>query len=411
MNSMVVHGALFIVAFFLELFFSRLTIHCTDLLHCTQPCASDPSQVTLVLPVQEDLMDDASLLISRGGYALVRVQPQGMSNPVLYEVVVESLRKNRVLLRASSELQKVLKSKRPLPASVCFRFIDTYQHMHWAVENVSLDIVFPTVAQEVNEQWSNHSCNKLLNKSQTYALKQMLSPLPGPPLLILGPFGTGKTRTIAEAIKELISTQLYSQADCRILLCTHSNSAADHYIKNHLHPFLRESKIAVSRFKPIRICWENRFVSTVSDVVLQYCLLDLNTGKFAIPTKEAMINHQIVVTTLVTAASLATLDLPRGFFTHIFIDEAAQAMEAETIIPLCLAGHNSQIVLAGDHLQVCNIIDRLRGLFRGGLCLSYKKDGGAPMAYCVLGQRLPTTDQYYLIQTGQATCRLQKSLS
>ena len=355
---MVLHEDLFIVAFLLALFFSRLTIHCTDLLHCTQQCASDPSQVTLVLPVQEDLMDDASLLISRGGYALVRVQPHGMANPVLYEVVVESLRKNRVLLRASSELQKVLKSKRPLPASICFRFIDTYQHMHWAVENISLDIVFPAAPQGVNEQWSNHlDCNKLLNKSQMYALKQMLSPHPGPPLLILGPFGTGKTRTIAEAIKELISIQLHSQANYRILLCTHSNSAADHYIKNHLHPFLTESKISASRFKPIRICWENRFVSTVSDVVLQYCLLDLNTGKFALPSQEVLMNHQIVVTTLVTAASLAKLNLPHGFFTHIFIDEAAQAMEAETIIPLCLAGLNSQIVLAGDHLQVCKIID------------------------------------------------------
>ena len=350
----------------IALFLPRLTIHCTDLLHCTQQCASDPSQVTLVLPVQEDLMDDASLLISRGGYALVRVQPHGMSTPVLYEVVVESLRKNRVLLRASSELQKVLKSKRPLPASVCFRFIDTYQHMHWAVENISLDIVFPAAPQGINEQWSNQSdCNKLLNRSQTYALKQMLLPQPGPPLLILGPFGTGKTRTIAEAIKKLISIQLHTQADYRILLCTHSNSAADHYIKNHLHLFLTESKISASRFKPIRICWENRFVSTVSDVVLQYCLLDLNTGKFALPSKEAMMSHQIVVTTLVTAASLAKLDLPRGFFTHIFIDEAAQAMEAETIIPLCLAGHNSQIVLAGDHLQVCKIIDQLQSLSQG----------------------------------------------
>ena len=358
MNFMVLHEDLFIVVAFLLALFSRLTVHCTDLLHCKQQCASDPSQVTLVLPVQEDLMDDASLLISRGGYALVRVQPHGMSNPVLYEVVVESLRKNRVLLRASSELQKVLKSKRPLPASICFRFIDTYQHMHWAVENISLDIVFPAAPQGDDEQWSNHSdCNKLLNKSQMYALKQMLSPHPGPPLLILGPFGTGKTRTIAEAIKELISIQLHSQADYRILLCTHSNSAADHYIKNHLHPFLTESKISASRFKPIRICWENRFVSTVSDVVLQYCLLDLNTGKFALPSQEVLTNHQIVVTTLVTAASLAKLNLPHGFFTHIFIDEAAQAMEAETIIPLCLAGLNSQIVLAGDHLQVCKIID------------------------------------------------------
>lgn len=336
------------------IFLFRLTIHCTDLLHCLQPCATDPSQTTIVLPVNEDLMDDASLLISRGGYALVRIKPQGTPNLVLYEVVVESLRKNRVLLRASSELQKVLKSRRGhLPASVCFRFVDTYQYMHWALEHINLDVVFPGAPEGSTEQWSLSPSNSRLNSSQSYALRQMLSPQPGPPLLILGPFGTGKTRTIAEAIKELISMQLKNRTtDFRILLCTHSNSAADHYIKNYLHPFLTTSGIPRSRFKPLRICWENRFINTVPDEVLQYCLLDLHTGKFAVPNKEVLKSHRVVVTTLVTAASLAKLDLAPGFFTHIFIDEAAQAMEAETIIPLCLAGRDTQLVLAGDHLQV-----------------------------------------------------------
>lgn len=41
-----------------------------------------------------------------------------------------------------------------------------------------------------------------------------------------------------------------------------------------------------------------------------------------------------------------------GFFTHILLDEAAQAMECETIMPLALATKNTRIVLAGDHMQV-----------------------------------------------------------
>ena len=39
-------------------------------------------------------------------------------------------------------------------------------------------------------------------------------------------------------------------------------------------------------------------------------------------------------------------------FTHIFIDEAAQLMEAEALIPLSLAGANSVVVLSGDDRQV-----------------------------------------------------------
>lgn len=41
-----------------------------------------------------------------------------------------------------------------------------------------------------------------------------------------------------------------------------------------------------------------------------------------------------------------------GLFTHILLDEAAQAMECETIMPLALANKSTRIVLAGDHMQV-----------------------------------------------------------
>lgn len=41
-----------------------------------------------------------------------------------------------------------------------------------------------------------------------------------------------------------------------------------------------------------------------------------------------------------------------GHFTHILLDEAAQAMECEAIMPLALANTDTRIVLAGDHMQV-----------------------------------------------------------
>ena len=44
--------------------------------------------------------------------------------------------------------------------------------------------------------------------------------------------------------------------------------------------------------------------------------------------------------------------LPRGYFTHILLDEAAQALEAETIMPLVLAEKKTRVVLAGDHMQL-----------------------------------------------------------
>ncbi|KYB28821.1 putative helicase with zinc finger domain-like Protein [Tribolium castaneum] len=46
------------------------------------------------------------------------------------------------------------------------------------------------------------------------------------------------------------------------------------------------------------------------------------------------------------------MGLSPGSFTHILLDEAAQALECETITPLALATENTRIVLAGDHMQL-----------------------------------------------------------
>ena len=52
--------------------------------------------------------------------------------------------------------------------------------------------------------------------------------------------------------------------------------------------------------------------------------LRLSDGKLVVPSVEEMKNYKIVVTTLATARTLALMELPKGHFTHIFIDEAAQ---------------------------------------------------------------------------------------
>lgn len=47
-----------------------------------------------------------------------------------------------------------------------------------------------------------------------------------------------------------------------------------------------------------------------------------------------------------------------GFFTHILLDEAAQAMECETIMPFALASKTTRIVLAGDHMQASTMLQQ-----------------------------------------------------
>lgn len=86
----------------------------------------------------------------------------------------------------------------------------------------------------------------------------------------------------------------------------------------------------------------------VHPVVQQYSLMKDN-GTFRDPTDEDLRNCGLIVTTLATASSLTCLNLS---FTHIVIDEAAQALECEVLIPLSLAGRRTRLILAGDQMQL-----------------------------------------------------------
>ena len=86
----------------------------------------------------------------------------------------------------------------------------------------------------------------------------------------------------------------------------------------------------------------------VHPLVRKYCLIDAN-GYFREPTKEDVDNSGLIVTTLATSSCLTALDFEP---THIVIDEAAQALEAEAITTLGLANRRTRVILAGDQMQL-----------------------------------------------------------
>ncbi|KAM5134766.1 3'-5' exoribonuclease HELZ2 [Mantella aurantiaca] len=163
---------------------------------------------------------------------------------------------------------------------------------------------------------------------------------PVAPLVIYGPFGTGKTSTMAKA-----ALQVIKQAGTRVLICTYNNSAADLYIEEHFHPYVISGHPEAT---PIRVNYSKRHVNTTKAITLHYCILSEDRSSFAKPTKKLLDKHRIVVTTAVTARDL---DVPRGHFTHILLDEAAQMMESVALIPLRLMNHRTRVVVAGDHMQ------------------------------------------------------------
>lgn len=99
----------------------------------------------------------------------------------------------------------------------------------------------------------------MLNMVQRRALATITAStnVPMPPILLLGPFGTGKTFTIAQALRILLTKNIKH----KILLCTHSNSAADLYVKEFFDVWYKHSKS--SHLKPVRIYYKGRARNTV----------------------------------------------------------------------------------------------------------------------------------------------------
>ncbi|GAA5878816.1 hypothetical protein JCM8547_004841 [Rhodosporidiobolus lusitaniae] len=64
----------------------------------------------------------------------------------------------------------------------------------------------------------------------------------------------------------------------------------------------------------------------------------------------------VVVTTTISASILSGVGLPRGHFSHIFVDEAGQSTEPSTFLPLSLAGDKTSVILAGDPNQLGPVI-------------------------------------------------------
>ncbi|XP_062401621.1 helicase with zinc finger domain 2-like [Sardina pilchardus] len=225
----------------------------------------------------------------------------------------------------------------------------SFCEMHKAIDLLPrLDNVLPDFT---NSCVPSHSTKyPELNANQQAAMEFILGDLDGKngvaPLLIYGPFGTGKTFTLASAAKEVVC-----QTGGRVLICTHTNSSADIYVRRHFH---QHSEAGCHEVKPLRIkkTKTTTAVRATDPITRKYCLLSPDGQVFIFPRKHDLDSHRIVIITTSWAKNLYDLKLPENYFSHIMIDEASQMLECEALMALGLAGPKTRIVLAGDHMQM-----------------------------------------------------------
>ena len=188
---------------------------------------------------------------------------------------------------------------------------------------------------------------KICSEDQMKALKTIIAqPSGGPPVLISGPFGTGKTYILAVATHFLFSESILNNKVAHVLVCTHHKRSTDNFLEifENLLKYFSLNK-SVSTFLVRDYGQES-----TSKIVRKYCVSSRNIEYYM--RQDLDKTNILIVTTCMTSYHLTQVRCLNDFFTHILIDEGAQMREPEAIAPLSLANRNTKIVITGDHQQV-----------------------------------------------------------
>ncbi|XP_061721856.1 putative helicase mov-10-B.1 [Cydia pomonella] len=288
---------------------------------------------------------------------LVYVRPHNKTE-VMYEAIITDILDNYAQFsKISDKFHKLYKSDEKFDIRFCMSRMPL-ERMHVAVDDMLRQLMQTKTFPKGNERVPpikriSNFYNPLIanNPEQHAVVEHIVAGSSGTaPYLLHGPPGTGKTVTIVEAILQLAKTRTN-----RILVCTDSNMAADHVatlLIQYADKFPKEEFLlrANSEFR----VWETMpaILGPYSNGTSRQSWTRVTIAKF--------MTYSIVITTLVHAAKFAK-DLKQKkherVTTHVFIDEAAQASEPASLIPLCgLLQPGGALVLAGDPLQLGPVV-------------------------------------------------------
>lgn len=138
--------------------------------------------------------------------------------------------------------------------------------------------------------------------------------------------GTGKTVTIVEAIHQL----LLRDPEARILACAPSNSAADLIARNLM-------SIGITQL--FRLNSLSRKYEDFPKELVKFSAANDNLT-FVFPAVEELRKYRVVVSTCLSGGVPANLGLKRGHFSHIFCDEAGQAVRTPSYTTSILGNSN-----------------------------------------------------------------------
>ncbi|XP_022226546.2 probable RNA helicase armi [Drosophila obscura] len=208
-------------------------------------------------------------------------------------------------------------------------------------------------------EWYNKSLNCIQKRAVFNILRGEATNMP---YVIFGPPGTGKTVTLVESVLQMVRN-LHS---CRILVAAPSNSAADLITRriiasNALSPgdFIRivSHNLIEKELVPTDLMPYCATLDICADGTAEDNMLVTDSGLKLRCQWKFMGAHRVSIGTCATLGNFMQMSFPGGHFTHLFMDEAGQSTEPETLMPAALLSKDrGQVILAGDPYQLPPII-------------------------------------------------------
>ena len=168
---------------------------------------------------------------------------------------------------------------------------------------------------------------------QMRALKQMISSDPKVPFLVIGAFGTGKTHILAAAASALLC-----DPTSHILVCTYQHQCANSIYNKLYEKYGNKIMRLVANESTAERIHHYEGVALI--------------GKVELADIE---RQRVIVTTFLMVTNLKEIfesGKKRVRFSHILIDEGAQAREPESLGALAVVKEDTKIVIVGDNKQV-----------------------------------------------------------
>ncbi|RVX74590.1 hypothetical protein B0A52_01716 [Exophiala mesophila] len=355
----------------------------------------DLGDIVLVRPI---LLNDHLVVFSQNKMWREHMQEKGQCHPAFdgreYRAVVWGINraKEAVFLRIenggkfpqTANLKFILQVPKTIP------LLSAVQTVHAALgssDDTLRSMLFPQSwdacmqtklsAASFDMEWRDAS----LNFEQQKAVAAVVADRYGMvPYLISGPPGTGKTKTIVEMALQLVARKKSAAVHPHLLICAPSDAAADTLA-------LRLS-LWLDRTRLFRLNSWTRSFAEVPDKLILYSYTDSNNSLFSLPPFGQLMSYSVVVTTCrdaniliearltnkdlaelafstmsaVSPSAVEDLTTPLLHWTALLLDEAAQATEPESLIPLSVVLPLArlpkcqlvcpQFVLAGDEFQL-----------------------------------------------------------